>query len=484
MSWHIDENGTIRPVNVSNFPTTAYGELVVAEKTPMAQIIGVYGFTDRVFTATLGGNITNENSMFQVNTGVGPTSIAVISTDEQVACKGGQGLVADFSAIFDTGVANNTQFAGMQTSDALVGFGYNGDEFGIGFANRGALEIQELTITAGANNNENATITIDGNPYTVLLTNSTINTNAYEIYESLSNQVPGYSFSSNLATITCMGLLPQLGGGLFAFSSPTAAGVFVEKEASALTVEEWVPKANWNVNPNIIINPSLGNEYRVRYKHLGFGNIEFSIENPDGGGYEVVHIKKYANTSILPSVENPTFRVGWAVSNVGNTSNVTVQGAGAELSIEGKYIVHGQASGECNIQPSTSGEIQHVLSIRNRLTFNDKPNRANVELNVASVSTEATKITTFFVYKNAIPADSFTWEYKNEQESIVEFAKDVTIINTGEIIDCRPTRVDAEIDLSKLIKKLKPMEYLTIGAIYESGSAADVSASVSFNEDL
>lgn len=204
-------------------PKGAYGEALSVEPTPRAQITAQYGFTDSIFSTAIGGTVANENSMFQVNTGTGPNNVAVVSSNEQVPYKAGQGLTASFSVVFDGEVAanggaiGNTQIAGLVNSESLIGFGYKDDVFGIIFASGGSLEIQELTITTGAQNLENATITIDGNPYIVQLSSAGINANAYEIAVSLSSQVPGYNFSSNGATVNCMGLLPELGGGLFAF---------------------------------------------------------------------------------------------------------------------------------------------------------------------------------------------------------------------------------------------------------------------------
>ena len=464
--------------------TTSYGLAATAELTPRAQITAQYGVTENIFTATIGGTITNDNAMFQANTGTGANNVTAVLSDQQVSYKAGQGLMAEASAIFSAGAIDSFQVVGMISSESLIGFGYQDEDFGVIFATDGALEIQELTITTGAGGAENATITIDGNPYTVPLTNSSINENAFEIAESLSAQVPGFSFSSDLGVVNCMALLPDFGAGAFTFSSTTAVAAFVEVASGILPTEGFVAKADWNVNPTIDINPQLGNVYKTQFQYLGFGNTFYSIEDPETGRYELVHIHKYANTATKPSVPNPIFRVGWAARNTGNTTNIITQGGSAALFIEGKYVIHGKSDGECNIQSIPQGVITNVLAIRNRLTFNSLPNRAGIFLKDLSIATESTKITTFFVYKNPETSGFFTWDYEDEAEKLDEFALDNTPITGGNIVACYQTRSDLLVDLSRVIDELRPMESISVAAFVGSGGGSDVSASITLVGDI
>ena len=477
----MSNNAQIEPQVLS---TTAYGLTAVAELTPRAQITAQYGITENIFTAGIGGTITNENSMFQAHTGTGPLNVITVTSDQQVSYKAGQGLMSEVSAIFSVGLPDSFQVSGMISSESLVGFGYLGVEFGIIFATDGALEIQELTITTGAGGAENATVTIDGQAYIVPLTNSSINENAFEISEELSALVPGYSFSSNLAVVNCMALLPELGGGAFNFTSATAVAAFVEIATNALPTEGFVSKANWNVNPTIDINPQLGNVYKVQFQYLGFGNTFFHIEDPETGRYELVHIHKYANTAIKPSVPNPIFRVGWAARNEGNTTSLTVQGGSAALFVEGKYIIHGKSDGKCNIQNIPSGSVRNIVALRNRLTFNALPNRAGIFLKDLSIATESAKITTFYVYKNPETSGVFTWAYEDETAKLDEFALDNTIITGGDVVACYQTRSDLLVDLERVINELRPMESISIAAFIPSGASSDVSASVTLVGDI
>jgi hypothetical protein len=464
---------------------SAYSELITVSPTFRAQITGQYGFIPSVFRVSLGGTVEVNNSMFEASTGVSANGVSAISTNEQVSVKAGQGIVGKISAVFDTPAENNTQFAALQTSGSLIGFGYNGLEYGIGFANGGKLEIYELTITVGAGALETAIITINGTPYNVDITNSSIEENAYEIAESLNSQVNGFSFASNGAVVTTLGLLPEIGGGLYDFSSGTAVAAFNLIGSNAIPTERWTVKADWSERPDFIINPQMGNEYKVSYPYLGFGNTHFSIKDRDTGEFVLVHIDKYADRNVLPSVEVPTFRCGWASRNTGNTSNIKVSGAGASIETEGEYTVHGQPNGVCHTQSVSNGlPPTNILTIRNRMLFGDKTNRTNMFLKDLSLSTESTKITTFYVYKNAITSGFFDYNFFDEPNSLAEVANNSVAITSTNSIRCYSTRTELEKDLSKVMEELQPMDSITIAATFPSGNVADIEAAIGWEDDL
>ena len=463
---------------------TVSGELRTSEPTPMAQITAQYGFTSSIFNTGLAGNQTNLNGMFQATTTTSGNSVSVVSTNKQVSVKSGQGLFGRLSAIFDTPAANNTQFAGLQTSESLIGFGYDGLDFGIGFASGGALAINDLQITVGATANETATVTIDSNVYNVPITNSTINQNAYEIAEYLNANAGGYNFASNNDIVTAMALLPDLGGGTFSFSSATCVGAFTNKATGAVPTERWTKKADWNVYPDIELDPHKGNEYAVQYAHLGFGNTRFYIRDTKTDNYELVHVDKYANNNTIPSVPNPIFRCGWATRNTGNTTVITVQGAGAQIDIEGKYIVHGEPTGYCNIKNITTGAIRNILSVRNRMTFNNLPNRLELFLKDLSMSVDSTKIVNFYVYKNIVASTHLNWFFVDAVEKLTEVAANDTDVTSGNLIACFSTKSDLIVNLSDVLETLEPQDHITIAAELSSGAAVDVAVSVSVVEDL
>lgn len=228
-----------------NLAKTAFGELQVAQMTPVIQITAQYGLRSEVESAVIGGTAIAEDSKFIVSTGTGANNIASLASTRLATYRAGQGLAARFTSLFTTGVANSSQIAGLVTSESLIGFGYDGAEFGIVLARGGELEQWELQVTGGAGGGgENATITIDGNAYIVPLSSGSPELNAYEISVSLNSQVPGYGFSSVSDTVVVLGQLPDLGAGAFTFSSATATATFTNIQNGLIPPETWIPKAD------------------------------------------------------------------------------------------------------------------------------------------------------------------------------------------------------------------------------------------------
>ena len=116
-------------------PTTAFGEVKVAEITPVEQIDFVYGInTLKVKTTTTGsGTATGSGGLGIVSTGAATSSSAVIYSGRNLKYRPGQGALVRFTALFTTGAANSVQYAGIGFPDLSDGlfFGYNGTGFGI-----------------------------------------------------------------------------------------------------------------------------------------------------------------------------------------------------------------------------------------------------------------------------------------------------------------------------------------------------------------
>lgn len=467
--------------------TTSFGDAAVSVSTPIAQITAQYGILDNVFTSFVDGSVSTIDSKFKASTGSSANGVAVVSTRKQVQYKAGQGIKAMFTALFDVGVADNTQFAGLQNSESLIGFGYNGSSFGIVLATGGSLSIQELTVTTPALGAENATVTINGIAYTVPLTSGTVNFNAYQIAVSLNAQVPGFDFSSNQDVVTCLGNLPELGTGSFLFSSASAVASWVEKSKPIIPTEIWTPIANWSVLPNFDINPSLGNVYKIQFQYLGFGGIKFFIEDKETTEFKLVHVIEYANTSTLPSVPNPIFRCGWATRNTGNTTDVSVEGASAGVFVEGLNVIHGDPIGLCHIQASVGVVETNIVALRNRMVLNDKPNRASINAVFLSLATDTSKTAIFEIWKMPETAitQAFEWQYNNETTSIAEYSTDSVQITGGELIGCFLVKnaSSESLDLSEIIGTLDPQDSISISAKVSGAPASEMIASITWKED-
>lgn len=469
----------------------AFGELLATSLTPLTQISAQYGLLTDTFTVTdagSSGSTSVVSEKFTCQTGVAADGLASILTRKQLAYKAGQGATARFTAVFDTPVADNTQAAGLITAENSFAFIYAGTAFGILYTHGGVVEVQELTITVAAAGAETATVTIDGTPYNVSLTGiGTLQGDAYEIAESLSTQVPNYLFTSDDDTVVAVSVLAGARGA-YAFSSTgTATAAWSQITAGSPTTDVFIPQASWNGDIKADLNPQLGSVYQISFQYLGFGAIKFFIEDNDSSDFVLVHTIKYSNTNINPSVTNPTFRVGWLATNSGNTSNVTMQGASAAAFIEGRLVRSGPSNSESNDQLSIGSTITNVLAVRNRISFGDKVNRAELLLRFASLSSQTNRTAFFQILVNPTFSAPVTWNYINKSASIAEVTKTSVTVTGGEQIAILTVTDGSPVQIAfndENADGILAGDILCIAAVIPTGAAADCQATMTWKEDI
>lgn len=478
--------------NILNKPAqelmlTAFNELSVAEDTPLFQITAQYGLRDDVLQINIGGTTTSSDANFIASTGTGANNVSAIVSRREAQYKSGQGLKAKFTALFTQGVASSTQQAGFITSESAFCFGYNGTEFGILYAKNGLLEDQELQITTPASGAENATVTVDGTAYVIPITAGTVQQNAYTIATYLSANAPGYNFTSNNDIVYALALLPDFGAGSFAFSSATAVATWTQITNGLLPTETWVKQADWNVNPTIQLDPTLGNVYQIQIQYLGYGGITFWAEDPLTSKLEIVHIIHYSSTATVPSVSNPIFRVGWAARNTGNTTNLTVKGASAGAFIEGKGVIDALSRGVSATTTAVGTTRTNILAIRNRLTFFGRANRAEVLLQAIYLTTDTGKTAIFDIVERPILSAGFlSFSYVDSVNSLLETATNKVTVSGGNVIASFAVKATGsfQVDVSKIIKLIRPGITYSIASRVTSSAASEMDCTVIWKDDL
>ena len=466
---------------------SAFGEALTVQPMPVIQITAQYGLRSEVESAAIGGTVSAIDSKFVISTGTGAGNISSLASTKLATYRAGQGLMCRLTSVFTEGMLGSSQIAGLVTSESLLGFGYNGDEFGILHAKGGELEQWDLQVTGGAAGVENATVTIDGNPYTVPLTAGVVEKAAYEIAVSLNSQVPGYGFSSVGDSVCVLAQLPDLGGGAFTFSSATAAATFTQIKSGLLPIETWTKKADWNINPSIDIDPSLGNVYQVQMQYLGFGGIKFYVENPETAQFELVHIIKYANTTTVPSFSNPIFRVGWGARNSGNTTDIVVQGASGAIFIEGETVVDTDSIGQSVTQAGITSTRTSIFSLQNRRTYFGTANRAEIIMRSLVLSTDTTKTAKFELIRNPVVVSGGFLEFDSlGPDNLAETSVSAVQIVGGDVIaayDVKST-IPFQVSLGDVVSKLQPADIVCIASSVSSGAASEMSAAVTWQDDL
>lgn len=478
--------------------TTAFGDLKAEKMTPIIQVSAEYGLTSQMFTVVgAGGTATVVDNKFTAQSGTATDGIGAVLSRRLLTYRPGQGALARFTALFDTGVPQTRQLAGLITAENSFVFGCVGEDFGVIHTHDGESEYQELTITTPAGGSENATVTVNGTGYTVPLTSGTVQHNAFEVAESLTSQVPNYDFSSNNDQVLAQAVLSDPAGS-FAFSSATAIATWVQITAGVLPITDLTPQADWSEDTFLDwrseiddsqFDPKKGNVYAVQVQYLGFGGIKFYIEDPNTADFILVHIIKYANTSTLPVVTNPSFRIGWVARNVGNTTNLTVSGASAAGFIEGDYAVNVPPRADDHDQLSVGTTLTNIITFRNRLNFGGKRNRAELLPLILSVSTQANKSAFFQIIANPTFGGDMDFNYVDKAGSLMESAKGSVAITGGQLVGGATVVAGSSVPLEFNTRDWHkfaslPGTIFSIAARVSSGSAADMQATATWVDDI
>ena len=165
-------------------------------------------------------------------------------------------------------------------------------------------------------------------------------------------------------------------------------------------VANFTAQANWNVDPcngssgsSFNWNPALGTPAMIKYPYLGYGDIQFFLQNPNDGRWILVHVIKYANTSANVEVTIPSLQYIGYVANSGNTTNLTMYSGSVGAFLSGpRQFTSNPRWGTDVIKIVPAGGI-NVLTIRNCSSYNGFVNKGMIRINNISVATTVTNQT-------------------------------------------------------------------------------------------
>lgn len=476
--------------NVSQELTqTAAGELAIAENTPLTQINAQYGLGLNVFTVTDAagtGTTTAANGKFVAQSGTSATSLASISTLRELTLRIGQGAIGRIKGSFTQGVAGSLQTLGLFNAENALTFGFLGVDFGILYAHDGNVEHQELTITTPAAGSENATITVDGTPFTVPLTVGTVQHNAIEIADSLEAQVVNYRFTANDTQVTALAVIPGPQGS-FAFSSGTAVAAWVQIEAGVDLTIELIKQADWNIDKleDFTLDPTKLNGYQIKYTVI---SAIFGVVTPDGE-ITTVHSISGVNTLTVPYVTSTSFRVGSVSRNLGNTTNLTVEFEAAAGFVEGKKRFDSGVIAEDATALAIGTTGTTVFILRNRISFGGRINRAELLPRFVSAATDTNKVGFFELLLNPTFSGDVIFDYVDKTNSIAEVSEDNVGVSGGTLIGSLTATVGGPAterfnDQENTDTFLAPGNVLAIISRVSSGAPAEMNTSLSWQEDI
>lgn len=488
---------------------SAFGEPLAISPTAVIQLDAIYGTTTDViqtYTNGTGASAGAVDGLFRVHSGTSQGGYGVLRSKRFIRYRPGQGIQCRMTAGFTTGLAGSQQFAGMANQENRVGFGWNGNRFGVVRSTGGKTQIMLLTINTPPNAGQTATITLNGVAYTVALTAGTA---AHAITE-IVNRVGGYGTWLTQQTDGAMLWLGPVGvaNGAFTFTSTgNATATFTVKQTGVAQTDYWTYQEDWNVdkldgsntistNPSgMLLDPTKLNVYQISMRWLGAGVISYAIEDQASGALVYVHREHYVNQYTTTHTANPSFKIQYHSYNTTGTTDMSVYGGSMYGAIEGTIFLN-----ELTRSYSTSktglnkDNIHHIMTIKNSVVTNGLAgaNNGNYVLNTKeaivkslSVSVQSTDPVEVYLYFEpsslSVTHEYYNIPYCNEVRSTVTGTFDNTVdtpIYTGF---CAINGV-INIDLSQYRITVPPGSWLSI-AVKSTNSISPCIAGLTWSED-
>ena len=486
-----DFTGIRQPTKENPFPVAevaelrgAFNESIIAELTPVVQMRATYDRTSQYeIFGSLGGSAGSSDGNFFTTCAASAGSAKALTTKRSLIYNSGQGALGRFTALYDTPAAGNIQEAGLIAVNDIITFGYNGIVFGIFIDVHGTSEVQKLTFTGGAGGSEDATVTIDGTIYTIPLTAGTTAHNAKEVVNFMATKDLLWEFDSNGADVVAIDLAVDNGTvGTFAFSSSTAVASWSQSQARVARTPQFIAEADWSEKPNGLGNDrTKGNVFAISFQYLGYGAVGFFEESKATGRYVLVHIYSPVGDRILPTMRNPSFRIGWSSTNLTNTTAITVKGGSVAGFIEGFRVNTDESQGYTHTQTGVTTTLTNILSLRSRYEFNGLRNFGEILLQIVGISSDSTKPIEVSIIKNPIFATTLEYANADTNESISQISTSSVEVTGGVVI---ASGAGDAIDLAALNQILIAGDEVTIAANITSGANSAITASMSTFEDL
>jgi hypothetical protein len=473
------------PVDIKN-PITGFGELQVAENTAFIQGTGVYEFIPANFrTFNFASGTTGiVDRMFTVASGTSLFGYGAIQSFRSLNYKAGQGGLARFTAVFHNSTTDHWSGVGLVNLSDELSFGYNGTTFGIWHRKDGVAECRTITVTGASGGSTDLTLTLNGVAYTIPLTSGTTAHNANEIATWLNANQGVWAADQIGATVIIIAQSDAPKSGTYSFSHATATGTITQNKAGVTKTSTHIPQANWNVNTFPNLDPTKGNIYQIQYQYLGFGNIFFFVENPETGRFELCHIIKYANANTTPSLRQPSLRFGMYSASQGSTTDVTVQCASVACFVQGKLTKTRNPRAVKHTQSVTTSFI-NILTIRNRRSYNFITNQVEIEPQNLTLSSESNQSVEVELRSNA--TFSGGTNYGNVGTNLVgDVDTTANTVSGGTLLAAFTigAKGNLSISLDSYEIAVPPSLTLTIAARVVSGASSNVTAALTYYEDL
>lgn len=276
------------------------------------------------------------------------------------------------------------------------------------------------------------------------------------------------------------------------------ASAFTESVTGVVPTESWI--AMDSGDPQIhdpldgsgpsgfTIDPTKGNVYCIRFQYLGYGAIEYGVEDPETGLFITAVKLQYANANVIPSLENVDNPISIiAKTETGYTGpDLVMKTASMASFLEGVPSIGGVRRSASNTKSATVTETP-ILILHNEVAFNGKINKVSVAPDLVSFGTESNKQTLIRIIKEPTEiTGAVALTDVDPGISVMQWSGTGTAVIGGrQLLEfVLPTSSGYLLNLVKEELNFAPGERIVVTAQHTGGAAADVTVSFSWNEGI
>lgn len=468
------------PIEDKTLAKAAFGDLAVAQETPLVQLKFPYGVNSRVAQNSISnasGSVTSEAGMAVCSTGASASSITEISSRVPAEYQPGIGIVTKFTSLYSTPAMGSEQLHGIGTPADGFFFGYENTTFGVHAHSGGAQHVEDFVITDAATASDDITITLDGDSKTVAITNGDTEWDIARKIAATSNfstTGDGWRIFLVGTTISFRSFTAEPRTGTFSYNAGTTGSTATVETAleGVVPIDVGVAQADWNIdtmiegnplNPSgMVLNHTKLNVYKIQYQFLGAGAIEFFIESDTTGEFVKVHRVNYTGNNIVPSVRNPTLPLYISVKNTTNTTDIIMKTGSMCAFSQGKVNESGIVFGVSGAQPTVTTE-EVIFGMHLPPVYNGISSRVIAKPLTLTLDADGTKSTTFRIYRDPLFNNSPVFTELAPGESPMHVTSTAGTTVTGIVV--------ASFTVSKVASIIIDMTVLDIEGVTGSGFA-------------
>lgn len=256
------------------------------------------------------------------------------------------------------------------------------------------------------------------------------------------------------------------------------------------SVDTWTLQSNWNCDKfdgtgpsGMNLNTQFGNTYVIQ-QQWPFGIVNFQIVESSTGSKYIAHRLSIVNNSLTTLTQNPTYPLLITSSNSTSTSNVSIRLGNISAHIEGSLKILGPRLCTDNTKSLNTNSYVNIITIKNKTTFNSKPNYISSSFKSISAGTDSRQAV-ITLFRNAIVAGTPVFTDYNTTLSTMQIDTSGTTVTGGIQLHttCLGLNANSFEKFDDFEITLEPGDTMTLCARIPASAGTNVSVSVSWIED-